>query len=271
MKLAATTLGCPDWSFEKILEEFEKLGLEGIEIRGLEGEMNAEKIKYFLPEYAEDTLNRVAAHHLKLIGFGTSCNFHDLAQYDANIRQGKESIDVCERMRIPSIRVFGDKFPEEYTREEVIANVIRGLQELCTYGQPKGVDVYLEIHGQFNTTEALEPVLEAMKDTPNFGILWDIEHSDRAYGDAVELFYQLIQPFIRHIHVKDYLRATETSPFRLCPVGEGEIPIPTLVSWLKRDGYQGYLSLEWEKKWVPELPEAEVAFPAYVSYMKTLL
>ena len=132
------------------------------------------------------------------------------------------------------------------------------------------MDVYLEIHGQFNTTEALAPILQAMKDTSNFGILWDIEHSDRAYGDAVEPFYELIRPFIRHVHIKDCVRPTETTPLRLCMIGEGEIPIPRLIGWLKRDGYQGYLSLEWEKKWVPELPDAETAFPIFVSYMKSL-
>lgn len=271
MKLAATTLGCPEWSFGKILEEFQRLGLEGIEIRGLEGEMDADKIVRFLPENAEETLQKVREHGLKLAGFGTSCNFHDLPKYDGAVEQGKISIDVCARLGIPWIRVFGDRFPEEYSREEVTASVIRGLRELCSYGQEKGVAVYLEIHGEFNTVEALSPVLDAMKDTANFGILWDIEHSDRAYGDDVEAFYQLIQPFVRHVHVKDYLRAADGKPFRLCMVGQGQIPIPKLISWLKRDGYNGYLSLEWEKKWVPELPDAEEAFPAYAAYIRALL
>lgn len=271
MKLAATTLGCPEWSFEKILEEFERLGFEGIEIRGLEGEMDAGKIRRFLPENAEDTLRRVRERGLKLIGFGTSCSFHDPEQFEGSVRQGKESIDVCRRMGIPWIRVFGDRFPAEYPREETIARVIRGLRELCAYADGKGVEVYLEIHGEFNTIEAVRPVLEGMDGRKNFGILWDIEHSDRAYGDGVEPFYRLIRPFIRHVHIKDYLRATADAPFRLCMAGAGEIPIPTLAGWLRRDGYAGYLSFEWEKKWVPELPEAEEAFPAYAAYMKSLL
>ena len=271
MKLSATTLGCPNWDFPRILEEFERLGFAGIEVRGLEGEMDAGKIGRFSPENAEETLRLTAEHHLKLIGFGTSCNFHDPAQFEDSVRQGKESIDVCQRMHIPWIRVFGDRFPPEFSREETVVRVIRGLRELCDYADGKDVEVYLEIHGEFNTIEAVAPVLEAMKDRKNFGILWDMEHSDRAYGDGVEPFYQLIRPFIRHVHVKDYLRATADAPFRLCLVGQGEIPIPTLLGWLKRDGYEGYLSLEWEKKWVPELPKAEEAFPVYAAYMQPLL
>ena len=271
MKLAISTLGCPDWTWETILNNWESYGIEGIEVRGLDGEMDADKIRAFLPEQQEATLAQVNAHHLKLIGFGSSCSFHAPEKYDAAIQQGKTAIDVCSRMGIPFVRVFGDAFPKQYSREEVLDRVTGGLKELCAYAAAKNVCIYQEIHGEFNTIEALTPVLEAMKDVPNFGILWDIEHSDRAYHDEVEPFYQLIRPFIRHVHIKDYFRAVGETPFRLCQVGEGEIPIPMLIAWLKRDGYEGYLSLEWEKKWHPELPEPGIAFPAYARYIRTLL
>ena len=149
--------------------------------------------------------------------------------------------------------------------------MISGLSELCEYGKEKGVNVYLEIHGDFNTVEALTPVLNELKNNPYFGILWDIEHSDRAYGDNVLPFYRLISPYVRHVHVKDYMRAKDGKPFELCLVGKGEIPVPTLLGWLKSDGYDGYLSFEWEKKWVPSLPEPEIAFPGYVGYLKKVL
>ena len=271
MKLAASTLGCPDWGFEKILSEYSKIGIEGIEIRGLEGETDADKIERFAPENAENTLNKLKEKNLKLVGFGTSCSFHDPEKYLENISQGKKSIDVCERMGIPFIRVFGNSFPPERNKEAVISDVVSGLSELCEYGKEKGVNVYLEIHGDFNTTETVSPILCQMKSNPNFGILWDIEHSDRAYGDNVLPFYRLISPYVRHVHVKDYMRAKDGKPFELCLVGKGEIPVPTLLGWLKSDGYDGYLSFEWEKKWVPSLPEPEVAFPDYVAYIREVL
>jgi hypothetical protein len=34
------------------------------------------------------------------------------------------------------------------------------------------------------------------------------------------------------------------------------------------DGYEGYFSLEWEKKWHPELRDAEEEFPAYVKWAR---
>ncbi|MEW5977509.1 MAG: hypothetical protein AB1898_17085 [Acidobacteriota bacterium] len=37
---------------------------------------------------------------------------------------------------------------------------------------------------------------------------------------------------------------------------------------LKRGGYQGYFSLEWEKRWHFEMVGPEVAFPDFVARMK---
>jgi len=40
---------------------------------------------------------------------------------------------------------------------------------------------------------------------------------------------------------------------------------------LQAGGYDGYLTLEWEKRWVPELAEPEVAFPQFVAFMRQSL
>jgi hypothetical protein len=36
-------------------------------------------------------------------------------------------------------------------------------------------------------------------------------------------------------------------------------------------GYCGYAILEWEKRWIPDLPEPEIAFPQYVKQMRKWL
>ena len=147
----------------------------------------------------------------------------------------------------------------------------RGLEEVCAYGAEKGVKVNLEIHGDFNTIESITPVVERMGGVPAFGILWDVMHSDRVYGAAYLTFYELIRPYIRHVHIKDYRRNPAPGQNRLCLMGQGDVPVPEIVAQLRADGYDGYYSFEWEKKWAPEIEEPEVAFPDYMHYMKELL
>ena len=46
-------------------------------------------------------------------------------------------------------------------------------------------------------------------------------------------------------------------------VGEGDVPVKTQVQVLAAGGYKGYYGFEWEKRWHPEIPDPEVAFPHY--------
>jgi sugar phosphate isomerase/epimerase len=149
----------------------------------------------------------------------------------------------------------------------VFSKVVEGLKELDSYCCGKGVNVLLETHGSFDRRETLEPVFERLDGTA-IGILWDIEHAYKAEGET-EKFYLHFKKYIRHVHVKDGKRAHNT--FTLCPVGEGDIPVRHVVKMLKEGGYDGWLSLEWEKLWQPELAEPEAVLPVYSEYMRKLL
>ncbi len=259
MKLAFTTLGNPDWSFDKTLAEAQRLGFQAIEVRGVEGKMPANEIPQFFPENQNETKKKLAEYNLVICGFGTSVSFHDSNRFDSMIAEGKTAIDVCAGMDIPFIRVFGDKITAPYVRDETIKRVIDGIKELCEYASDKSIKVLLEVHGDFNTIENVMDVVNEVKSCPEFGILWDVAHSDRSYGDDFIDFYNVIKPFISHVHIKDHLR--ENGNFKLCLVGEGDIPLRKIVKTLLADGYTGHFTLEWEKKWHPQLPEPEVAYP----------
>ena len=61
MKLAFSTLGCPGWSWEEIYATAKDLGLDCIEIRGLENEMYAPEAKPFRPENMDKTIATLKA------------------------------------------------------------------------------------------------------------------------------------------------------------------------------------------------------------------
>lgn len=270
MKLSISTLGCPDWDFMQVVRKYAALGAD-IEVRGIDGETEAGKIARFAPENAEETRRILKEYNLKIVGFGTSCKFDREEKLEENIAAAKEAVDVCARMGIPTVRVFGNDIPEPSRTLETALLLCRGLEEVCAYGAEKGVKVNLEIHGDFNTIESVTPVVERMGGVPAFGILWDVMHSDRAYGDDFLPFYELIRPYIHHVHIKDYRRNPAPGQNRLCLMGQGDVPVPEIVARLRADGYDGYYSFEWEKKWAPEIEEPEVAFPDYMHYMKELL
>ena len=43
--------------------------------------------------------------------------------------------------------------------------------------------------------------------------------------------------------------------------------MPKILAALYGAGYAGWLAVEWEKKWHPEIEEPEIAFPHYARVM----
>jgi sugar phosphate isomerase/epimerase len=271
MKLSFTTLGCPDWSFSKILDEAQSMGYSGIEIRGLEGQMQAEEIARFFPENREATLAALRARGLELVGFGSSVRFDGAADFESMAAEGKRAIDVCQSMGIPALRIFGNQILPGESEAAIIDRVARGAAILAEYGEGRGVMVLLETHGDFNTLERIGGVFEKVR-SGNFRLLWDVAHTDFTYGDNFLEFYRPLRDLIVHTHFKDHIRgsAGDEGTYRLCRVGEGEIPIEAIVRQLLANGYDGYFSFEWEKKWHPELPDPEIAFPDFIRLMNDI-
>ena len=262
LKLCFSTLGCVEKGLDEVISLARNHGIEALEIRGLGGNISTSDIKEFYTESATNTKNELSKSALLPLVLGTSCMFHTEEKYAKAMVEGKESIDIAERIGFPFIRVFGNNITED--KECCIARVCGGISELCSYAADKNVCVLLEVHGDFNTSEALLPIIDSLKDTKNFGLIWDVAHTHRVYRKEWREFYEAMKPYIRHVHIKD-VRDSDDS---LCQVGEGNIPISDIVTALIDDGYDGYFSLEWEKKWHPELGCIEDALKNFTDIIR---
>ena len=163
------------------------------------------------------------------------------------------------------VRVFGDRIAPEDDERAVIARVADGIKEVCRYAEGAGVTVLQECHGNFNSADRLLAVAERVG-CANYGILWDVAHSDKIYGDRYEEFYAAVRPLVRHVHFKDHVRGN--GAYALCDTGAGDIPLIPILRLLEKDGYSGYISLEWEKTWHPELRDAREELPHFVRYIR---
>jgi len=265
MKISFTTLSCPKWSWSKVIDEAGRLGYDGIEIRGIGDELYLPNIEQFKEDNQKSTLKELADRNLEISCFDTSCIFHEDSKFDASIKEGKETIDLASEMGIPYIRVFGDKLPDTKTKEETIAQVAKGIEELGKYAEGKGVMVLQETHGDFSNSDYL---LEVLKRTSSsaIGVLWDVANPYGGNNESIPDTYNKLKKYIKHTHIKDIREDREP-----CLPGKGIVPINEVISLLKEDGYEGYLSFEWEKRWHSNIEEPEVALPYYIEYVKSLI
>ncbi len=259
MKLAVSTLGCPSWSFEEIVQKCHAMGYGALEIRGVGKMMTPDELVMFDEEHAKETQKLLAGNHMSICTLATSVRLSDPQKLGEAKEEARKSIALCRRMGIPAMRIFGDKL----VVPESVEMVVEGLGMLSSLAPD--LQMLLEIHGQFQTIQTLKPIMEGVHDA-NFGIIWDVMHSDEVYGDNWEPFYELIAPRVREIHLKDYRR--ELGREGICLMGEGDIPWKPILSRLQKDGFDGYYTLEWEKRWQKYLPKPEIAFPQFVEWMR---
>ncbi len=107
-----------------------------------------------------------------------------------------------------------------------------------------------------------------MPDDEWVGALWDVHHPYRM-GEPVADTDALIGSRVRHVHVKDAVRAGDGWSF--LRLGEGELPVQPMLRALAARGYDGYVSVDWEKMWHPEIEDPETVLPQYAETLRRYL
>jgi sugar phosphate isomerase/epimerase len=261
--IAFSTLGCPAWSWKTILENADRLGYAGIELRGVAGEMDLPKVPELSGTNLAGTKKDLAALGIVVSDLGVSSRMHekDPATREKQFDEGRRFIDLAQAMGVKYVRMFGDKIPEGEPKEEVMKRVTDGFQQMADYAKPAGVTVLIESHGDFTHSADVADILTRVG-APQFALLWDAHHSFVAGQEKSPAeTYAKLGKWVRHTHLKDSV--PEGAERRYVLIGKGEVPVREQVKVLAGAGYKGFYCFEWEKKWHPEIEEPEVAFPQY--------
>jgi sugar phosphate isomerase/epimerase len=267
--IAFSTLGCPAWSWKTILDTADKLGYAAIELRGVAGEMDLPKVPELSGTLLATTKNDLAALGIVVSDLGASAVMHETgAARDKALDEGRRFIDLAHAMGVKYVRMFGDKMPPDQRREDVIARVIEGFQQMAAHAKPAGVTVLMETHGDFTHSNDIETVRSGVA-SDAFALLWDAHHTFVAGHEAPADTYAALGKWVRHTHLKD--SKPEGADHRYVLTGTGEVPVRTQVQVLAGAGYKGFYCFEWEKKWHPEIEEPEIAFPHYAKTMTQYL
>jgi sugar phosphate isomerase/epimerase len=267
-KLSFSTLGCPDWGFDKIIDFAKANQYTGIEVRGILHEMDLTKVPEFSnPQTISDTLKKMKERGLVFVDLGSSCALHfpNGAERTKNLDEGRRFIDLAAKLNCPYIRVFPNQLPKDRDRQETLNLIIDGLRELGTYASDKNVTVLLESHGELIFKKDLLAVMEGAA-SPNVGLVWDVCNMWSATKEPPEDVYGVLKPYIRHTHIKDLKMVDGKEQYVL--LGTGIVPIFNAVDLLYKNKFPGYYSFEWEKLWHPEILDPQIALADYPLAMK---
>ena len=82
MKLAFSTLGCPDFDWSDIYSMAKDFGFDGIEMRGLGNDIFSVHAQPFRPDQIDKTIARLNRMHLEIPCLSTGCVLKDEASWE---------------------------------------------------------------------------------------------------------------------------------------------------------------------------------------------
>ena len=108
MKLAFSTVGCPDFQWSDIYSMAKDLGFDGIEVRGLGREISTFNMQPFSEGEIDQTVKKLAELRLSIPCLSSGCPLSIAENRDRNVAELMNYIHLAKKLNTPYVRVMGD-------------------------------------------------------------------------------------------------------------------------------------------------------------------
>ncbi len=256
MKLSFITKGWQDKSLSELCDSAVLTGIKGVEIYNTDGNLVSSRKGIFSPARSSSTFREFRDKGLTITCIDSTW---DVGEKDANTEEIEKCIEACYDLHTPFVRVRTKKGSAADTVEE-------NIKKILPYAEEKNIVILMETIGEFSDTEKLRDVLERFA-CDNIAALWDMNATYTEGGESPDTTIKNLGAFVKHVHIKDSVRNGEQTKYVL--LGEGSLPIDEMLGALRSVNYEGFISLEWDCTWLPEIADSEIIFSHFASFMNS--
>ena len=287
-KIAGHTMGTPEYTVCEAIELLHRIGADGVEIvvqndyrSGLPCDCNENTLAE-VRRCAEQNNIQITC----LTPYNSYFNSLDEPVRQREIAAIKKVMGYCDQLGTKYIRIYGGNLAAGDTEKlaERRARLIESMCELGDAAAEKGVTLVIENHFNTMAVSAKESAsLIREIDHPAVRILYDQANLTFTGNEGYEEALPLQQQYVAYMHVKDLVfkegvafsssnvarpDESERNVYTRI-VGEGVIPWPEILRAVKARGYDGWLSLEYERRWHPDdIPDASIGMKRSLEYLR---
>jgi|BEDMetMinimDraft_2_1075160.scaffolds.fasta_scaffold05441_2 sugar phosphate isomerase/epimerase len=257
MLYAFTTLAYPNLKLIEVVERVKGFGFDGVELRVADDGVHV-KPSYPVPKEVKEILREV-----KLSDLAGYARFSSPDQEEGrrNADLLRTLISMAAELGAPGIRVYAGVFKDD--AQSATSRVAKALNAAADFAEKNGVKIMIETHDDVAKLENLMLLLGKLDE--RIKLVYDPANMIAA-GERHDEVFPKIRGRIAHVHIKDFVVKEGKRVY--CRPGEGIVPIPEILRSLKGIGFTGYVSVEWEKMWHPELEDSDVILPVYLKYLR---
>ena len=246
--------------------KYRELGMEGLIAKARE--MGFEGIEFLGKdirdvEHARSLRALAEQAGIEIVALCASADFIKNG-IDAEVENLCRLVDITAALGAPIMRhdiTAGDKSGAKVgiSYDAMLERLADAVRRVTVYAQSKGVRTVTENHGFFSQdAERVEKLINAVGHE-NFGALVDVGNFMCADEDPWKSV-GILAPYAYHVHAKDFFKKSGIEPdpgkgwfrtrggdfLRGTIIGHGDARVAQSLYVLKKSGYDGYISIEFE-------------------------
>jgi len=286
MKIGFWTLGMPPWSNDEVARRAAALGYDGVDLRCTRPENgkpadNGNLCIESTEAEVEATKKAFADADVEissLLGYNRGGHGGQNTDWDALEAELVGYTKFATRVGAPRVRITVGRPDGDTPWETYLENLWKAVQNALV--EAPGVGAVFENHvGSGSATQLLE-MSEKIGD-PRIGVHFSPDHCLVMQEDSLNLIDRYA-PWIHQVCIADRKVVQEDLGkfdgryyyvrYETCWNGDGIVPAAKIFDKLAQKGYDGYISLKWEKsaRFGLELPEGDLALAHFIGWVKSL-
>ena len=231
-------------------------GMAGIELYDIKGEMFSGKSSVTNPGLSAAARRELAKAGLTIPCVCTVGDFTDPAFKE----ELEDCIETAVNLGVENVGIRTDNLDMD-----VCVNVMQELIELVN-GNP--VRLLVETTGAFADTGRLRDFLNHFADD-RLCELWNMYTTSAISKEDAETTITNLGAYVCYVHIHDY-RMENGEPVPEL-IGEGDLPLTSLMNALRSVNYAGYISLKWDPDWAPEIADPEIILTHFKEMMSRVI
>lgn len=288
-KIAGHTMGTPEYTVQEALELFHKIGLDGAEIVvqddyrcGIPTDCGEETLAVL-----KETAQKLGIQIIALTPYNSRFNSLDEKVRLAEMEGIRKVIGYAKYLGARYIRIYAGNFAagDQDPEGKMLEKLVESMQVLGEEAKREGVILVMENHFNTMTVSAAQSIEAARRiGHPNVGILYDQANLAFTLQEDYQTAIPLQMEKVAYVHVKDLQFKEGNLPFvsdqvshpkeeernvvtRI--VGQGDLDWMGILQMMHDYGYEGWLSLEYERRWHPDdIPDASIGMKQSAKYLK---
>ena len=252
MKLAFSTRYMPDMPLSGYIATALAQKFSAVEIYDMYKDCFGGEKASFSKSGAFSTRRKLLNSGISISQLDFPFDISDVSDFDENLRKAEEIISVASDINVAYVKAYAGKDKE--TAEKF-------LQSIKSCAEENKVTVLVETDGIYSDSKVLCEFLDSFA-SDCIGAQWNMYHTFFEAGEDAETTVKNLGAYIKSVKIND---ADENKHPVL--IGEGKLPVAEMINALRTINFAGFVCLEWNLEWLPEIDDFDIIFTFFESRM----